>query len=98
MLSVKGLDMVYFGPNGYGVTIGKLGQKHSPERKNLRRFVFETAIKKGVRPCAIIESYEEAKEYLDMGVRDFCVGIDLPTLYHWYVLNGGKMRELLSSA
>ncbi|MFC1986983.1 HpcH/HpaI aldolase/citrate lyase family protein [Chloroflexota bacterium] len=95
ILSVKGLDMVFFGPSGYGVSIGKMGQQKSSETRKIRTYVLETAIKKGVRPCALMSSYEEAKEYIDMGVRDFCVGIELATLYHWYRLNGGKMRELI---
>ena len=58
--------------------------------------MIELALKNGVRPRMIINSYEEAKEFVDMGVRDFCVGSDLRTLYNWCKLNGEKMRELLA--
>ena len=36
-----------------------------------------------------------AKPYLDMGVRDFCIGWDVSILYDWLKNNGKAMRELL---
>ena len=54
--------------------------------------MIETAIKRGVRPRVVIDSYEDAKEYVDMGVRDFCVGNDLGIIYKWCLLNGKEMR------
>jgi len=96
ILSVKGVDMVHFGPCDYALTVGKPGQKASSEIKGKQREMFEVALKKGVRPRVIINSYEEAKEYFDMGVRDFCVGSELGTLYRWCKLNGEKMLEMLS--
>jgi len=97
ILSVKGIDMVHFGPCDYSLTVGKPGTKGSPEIKQKNRDMIELALKKGVRPRVIINSYEEAREFVDMGVRDFCVGSDLRTLYSWCKLNGEKMRELLSA-
>ena len=96
ILSVKGVDMVHFGPCDYSLTVGKPGTKGSPEIKQKNRDVIELALKKGVRPRVIINSYEEAREFIEMGVRDFCVGSDLRTLYSWYKLNGEKMRDLLA--
>ncbi len=95
ILSVKGLDMIYFGAGDYGVSLGKPGRQKSPETRKVKLHVIETAIKKGVRPNVIIDSYEEAKEYIDMGVRDFHISNELGTLYRWCRLNGGKIRELL---
>jgi 2-keto-3-deoxy-L-rhamnonate aldolase RhmA len=95
ILSVKGLDMVHFGPSDYSLSTGKVGQKTSPETKSKNRLVIESALRKSIRPRIVINSYEEAKEYVEMGVRDFCVGNDLGILYQWCSLNGRKMRELL---
>jgi 2-keto-3-deoxy-L-rhamnonate aldolase RhmA len=64
--------------------------------KKKQREVFEKAMKKGVRPRAIINSVEEAKDFFAMGVRDFCVGSDLGTLYRWCKSNGEKMREWIA--
>ncbi len=98
ILSVKGLDMVHFGPSDYSLSIGKAGQGKSREIQNKNLHVIETALKRGVRPRVVIDGYEEAKEYVDMGVRDFCVGNDLGILYRWCLLNGGEMRDLLGRA
>jgi 2-keto-3-deoxy-L-rhamnonate aldolase RhmA len=96
ILSVEGIDMLHFGPCDYTLTVGMVGKKSGPEMKKKHKEIFEKAIKKGVRPRVIINSFEDAQEYLDIGVRDFCVGSDLGNLYRWCVSHGGKMRELLS--
>jgi len=97
ILSVKGIDMLHFGPGDYSLTVGLVGQKSGPEMKKKQREVFEKAMKKGVRPRVIINSVEEAKDFFAMGVRDFCVGSDLGTLYRWCKSNGEKMRELIAN-
>jgi 2-keto-3-deoxy-L-rhamnonate aldolase RhmA len=95
ILSVKGLDMVHFGPSDYSLSIGKAGKGKTAEIQKKNRYVIETALKRDIRPRVVIDSYEEAKEYVDMGVRDFCVGNDLGILYRWCLLNGAEMRNLL---
>jgi 2-keto-3-deoxy-L-rhamnonate aldolase RhmA len=95
ILSVRGLDMIRFGPADYSLSIGKIGQERSPEVQKVHRHVIETALKKRVRPQVVIGSYEEAREYIDMGVRDFCIGNDLGILYRWCRTNGKMMREML---
>jgi hypothetical protein len=39
---------------------------------------------------------EQAQEYIDMGVRDFNVGVDLLAICEHCKRNGGGVRELLS--
>lgn len=97
ILEVEGVDMVHFGPCDYSLTVGKLGQKGSAEMKRKNRDMIETALKKGKRARVILNSFGEAKEYAEMGVRDFCIGSDLGTLYSWCKSNGEQMRELLAS-
>jgi len=97
ILSVKGIDMVHFGPCDYSLTAGKAGQKGSPEVKRKQREMIEKALRKGVRPRVIINSCEAAKEYIDMGVRDFCIGNDLNSIYSFCKSNGEKMRELMAN-
>ncbi|MFC2038322.1 HpcH/HpaI aldolase/citrate lyase family protein [Chloroflexota bacterium] len=97
ILAVKGLDMVHFGPSDYSLSTGKIGRQKSPEIQNKHRYMIETALKKGVRPRVVINDFEDARQYDEMGVRDFCVGNDLGILYRWCLSSGGKMRELLGS-
>ena len=87
--------MVHFGPSDYSLSIGKPGQGNSTEVKKQYRSVIETAIKKGIRPRVVIDNPEQASEYIDMGVRDFCIGNDLGVLYNWYRASGEKIREVL---
>ena len=77
LLSVKGVDMVQFGPADYSMSIGLPGQFRHPKVKEAERYVIETALKMGMHPRAEISHPDHAKEYLDMGVRHFCIGIDV---------------------
>ena len=82
ILSVKGLDMVQFGPCDYSLSIGKPG-KASEEVKKAERRVIEAALDMGVAPRAEIfetaaEKFEtKMKGYLDLGVKHFSVGDEL---------------------
>jgi len=98
ILSVKGVDMIHFGPCDYALTVGKPGHKGGAEIKKVHKKVLEQAMKKKVRPRVIINSFDDAQEYFEMGVRDFCVGNDLGTLYRWCKSNGEKMQMLLGVA
>ena len=98
ILSVKGVDMVQFGPADYSVSIGKPGTLRSPEVQKVQRDMIELALKKGVAPTIGIAGLEQAKPFIEMGVRHFCVGTDLRVLYEWCQKHGKGMRELLASA
>jgi 4-hydroxy-2-oxoheptanedioate aldolase len=97
ILSVKGVDMVQFGPSDYSITIGKPGQSQSPEIQKIERDMIELALKKGVAPRVEIVSFEQAKPYIEMGVRHFCVGWDLRVIYRWCQQQAEGMRRLLTS-
>lgn len=96
ILSVKGLDMVQFGPGDYSISIGKPGQMRSPEIQKVEREMIELALKRGVAPRVEIASFEQARPYLEMGVRHFCIGTDLATLYQWCRHQAEGMRKLLT--
>jgi len=89
---------VQWGGADYSMNIGKPGQRNIPEIKEVERHVIETCIKKGVRPRAEIGKPEDAKEYLDMGVKDFSIGTDLFVLYQWLRDNGKALKELVQAA
>jgi 4-hydroxy-2-oxoheptanedioate aldolase len=98
VLSVKGIDMVQFGPADYSMSLGIPGQWSHPRVREAEKFVIETALKKGIQPRAEIDSPDEAKRYLDLGVTHFCIGTDMSILYDWFSHNGKAMREVLGSA
>ena len=96
ILSVERVDMVQFGPCDYSISLGKPGQGGIPEVQRKQRDMIELALKKGIHPRAEIDSLEEAKKYIDMGVRHFCIGYDLDIIYQWCKQNGRGMRKLLA--
>src|SRR5437764_13702351 len=63
LLSVKGVDMVQFGPADYSMSLGIPGQWDHPRVKEAERYTIETALKKGIAPRAEITHPEEAKRY-----------------------------------
>ena len=96
ILSIKGVDMVQFGPNDYSVSIGKQGTVGSPEIEKTQTDMIKMALKKGVRPRVEIPGPEDAKPYLDLGVRDFCMGWDNMAITQYCKQQGPAMRKLLS--
>jgi 4-hydroxy-2-oxoheptanedioate aldolase len=96
ILSVNGVDMIQWGPADYSMSIGRPGGRKSPEVKAVERKVFETALKMGVPPRAEIKSVDEAKYYLDLGVRHFNIATDLSILYNWWKTNGDNLRKVIS--
>ncbi len=97
ILSVKGVDMVQFGPSDYSISIGKVGQARSPEVQKTQRDMIEMALKKGVAPRVEIGSFEQAKPFIEMGVRHFCTGWDTNTISAWCQQQAEGMRKLLAS-
>ena len=94
-LSVKGVDMVQFGPADYSMSIGHPGEFGHPEVKAAEKRVIETSLKMGIHPRAEIGGADGAKRYLDMGVRHFCMGTDVSILSSWFKGEGDEMRKAL---
>ena len=59
--------------------------------------MIELALKKGVNPRVEIGSFEQAKPYVEMGVRHFCIGTDLKVIYGWCQRQAEGMQKLLTS-
>jgi len=97
ILSVRGVDMVQFGPADYSISIGKPGQAADPEVQQAHRDMIEAALKKGVVPRVEAASFEQARPFVEMGVRHFCIGWDVRTILTWCREQGKGMRELLAS-
>jgi 4-hydroxy-2-oxoheptanedioate aldolase len=98
ILSVAGVDMIQWGPADYSMSIGRAGERNLPEVKAVERRVIDTALKMGVPPRAEISSVDQAKYYLDLGVRHFCIGTDVSILYNWWKANGNDLRKAISDA
>ena len=95
ILAVKGVDMVQFGPADYSMSLDMPGQWEHPEVKKANEYIIKTAIKMGVRPRIEIFDFEDAKPYMDMGVKDFCIGWDVYTVYRYCQEQGEGLAKLL---
>ena len=95
ILEIPELDMVQWGGSDFSMSIGKPGQRNATEVAAAQQKTFETAIKMGVPPRAEIQSPDEAKRYLDMGVRHFSIGTDLAILYGWWKSNGEALLRAM---
>jgi 2-keto-3-deoxy-L-rhamnonate aldolase RhmA len=98
ILSVDGVDMIQWGPADYSMSVGRAGERGSPEVKAVERKVFETALKMGVPPRVELNSVDQAKYYLDLGVRHFSLGTDLAVLHAWWKEKGDALRKVVSAA
>lgn len=97
LLSVPGVDMVQFGPADYSMSLGLTGQFTHPQVLEAEKYVIETTLAKGIQPRAEINSPDQAKRYLDMGVKHFCIGTDMVILFEWFKANGSAMRDLVGA-
>lgn len=98
ILAVEGIDMIQWGPADYSMSIGRPGayrQRNDPEIKAVERRVIETALKMGVSPRAEIINVDQAKYYLDLGVRHFSLSTDIVILFNWLKENGDKLRKAI---
>ena len=97
ILALDGIDMIQWGGTDYSMNVGKAGARSTPEIKAVERKVLEKALKAGVAPRAEIGSVDQAKYYLDMGVRHFSIGTDTAIIFNWLKEKGEELREELSS-
>lgn len=97
VLSVPGVDMIQWGGSDYSMSVGRAGQRGSTEIKAVERKVIETSLKMGVPPRAEINTADQAKYYLDMGVRHFCIGTDVNILFDWWKAHGDSVRKAVTS-
>ncbi|MHB8909883.1 MAG: aldolase/citrate lyase family protein [Syntrophales bacterium] len=95
ILSIPHVDMVQFGPNDYSISDGRPGQNSSPRTQQAQRDMIEKAIKKGVAARVEIKSADQAKPFIEMGVKHFCVGWDLRIIFDWCKAQGPAMREAI---
>ena len=96
ILDVEGIDMVQFGAADFSLNIGKPGQWEDPEVTAAKNRVIRTSLKMGVHPKVGLHSPEDARRYLDMGVRHFILGGDLGILYSFWKEKGKQLQDIIA--
>jgi 2-keto-3-deoxy-L-rhamnonate aldolase RhmA len=97
ILAVPGVDMVQFGPTDYSISIGLPGQGQHETVQAAHKRMIEMALKAGVHPRVEVGSFEQAKPFIDLGVRHFCIGWDIVVLATWCKQQKSGIAELMSA-
>ena len=95
ILDNPNVEMIQWGPSYYSMNTGHPGDTNHPEVLEAKKKTFLTSIQKGVPPRAEINSSDQVKEYLDMGVRHFSVGTDISILFNFWRREGELILRAL---
>jgi 4-hydroxy-2-oxoheptanedioate aldolase len=95
ILATPGVDMIQWGPSDYSMSVGKAGKSSSPEITQVEHRVFRMALDAGIPPRVEIATPDQARFYLDMGVRHFSLGTDVSILYQTWRKQGDELRRAL---
>jgi len=90
----KGVDMTQWGPADFGFS---RGQPTLMQSKGIRPFeekVIAKSLEYGIPPRIEIGAVEQAKRYIDLGVRHFCIGWDRFFLRQQFTELGEGMKKL----
>ncbi len=98
ILGVQGIDMVQWGPSDYSMSIGRPGQEATQAVRDVERRVIRRCLEVGVPVRAEIATVEDAKYYLDLGVRHFSLGYDLSVIYETLKDGGERLRAVVNDA
>ncbi len=90
----KGVDMTQWGPADFGLSRGQPGLMRTPEIRPFEELVIRKSIEHGVPPRIEIAEVEQAKRYVDLGVRHFSIGSDRYILRAGLARLGEGMRKL----
>ena len=89
-----GVDMTQWGPADFGFSRGESSLQHSEEIKPFEALVIQKSLEYGIQPRIELGSVEQAKRYIDLGVRHFCIGWDRFILRQQLMSLGTGMRKL----
>lgn len=92
--AVPGVDMVQFGPSDYCMSCGWDRKDRTDEFKAAERKVIRAAIKNGVQPRCEIQTPDQARYYIDLGVQHFCLGDQFAKLMDIWTREGKEMRNI----
>lgn len=96
--SVDGVDMIQFGPSDFSMSSGFNFADHADEVREIEVKCIKAAIKHGVRPRAELmgADADTFKKYLDLGVKDFCVGGEVWSAAAKWGKDGKTFRDVIA--
>ena len=91
----KGVDMSQWGPVDFGFSRVEPGLAQSPEIKPFEEAFIAKSLEYGLHPRIEIGSVDQAKRYIDLGVRHFCIGWDRFIIRQTFSELGAGMKTLM---
>jgi len=67
------------------------------EEMAAEREMIKVALKQGVHPRCEINTSEEAKYYIDLGVKHFCIGDEMKICMNYWNNVGGEMKKMANT-
>lgn len=96
--AVPGIDMIQFGPNDFALSSGLVTRDEKARVRKAEEKVIAAALAHGIRPRCEINSAAEARYYLDQGVKDFSLGLELRVLQNFLRTEGGELLAQLADS
>lgn len=93
--SIRGVDMVQFGPADYSMSQGWNAKDHRQDTLAAEREMIKVALKHGVQPRCEIQSAKDADYYAELGVRHFCLGDQCKILKGYWEEQGKEMKRVI---
>ena len=90
----KGVDMTQWGPADFGFSRGQPGMMQTPDIQPFEEKVIAKSLEYGIHPRIEIGAVEQAKRYIDLGVRHFCIGWDRFIVRQAIAELGAGMKKL----
>jgi 4-hydroxy-2-oxoheptanedioate aldolase len=93
----RSVDMIQWGPADYSITRGRPRMMFEADIMPIEELVIGKCLEYGVAPRIEIGDVDQAKRYIDMGVRHFCIGWDRFILQAGLRNIGEGLRKLTDS-
>jgi 2-keto-3-deoxy-L-rhamnonate aldolase RhmA len=92
VMNIDDVGMIQFGPCDFAMELGVHGQFTHPKVLEAEAKTIKMALKYDKHPRAELSSYaasgpagfqKKLKKYMELGVRDYCIGTDVVILFEW---------------
>ena len=91
---LRNIDMTQWGPADFGFSKGEPGLMGMSQIRNYEESVIAKSLEYGIHPRIEIAEPHQAKRYIDLGVRHFCLGWDRFIYRSSLISLGEQMQEL----
>ena len=91
------ISMTQWGPADFGFSRGQPDLMHTEEIRPFEELVIKKSIEYDVPPRIEIREVEQAKRYIDLGVRHFCIGWDRFIYQAQLTKLGEGMKKLMET-